>query len=127
MKYIKQYETLNNEPKVGDYVLCYYPDHVNQTYIEFIDDELREFLNNNVGVIIPEYINNVGRICPDYLTPRERTQWVYVKYENIPKDLNKINLMALSPMIILSKSFIIAHSPNKEDIEAILASNKFNL
>jgi hypothetical protein len=97
---MKTFEQYNNEPKVGDYVICICkPDNT----------KLIKFLSNNIGQI-------------DYIT---KNKDVYsVKFENMTKELkydfgqNKIGF---------KRSEILHHSTNKEDLEILIQATKFNL
>jgi len=106
--YIKTFEKINiGSPKKGDWVIC------NE------ESNLKNFLNNNIG------------FCYGY---KERDEYKYrVGYpDNIPRNFenkfnrtlyNGENLMAR----IFSKSEILYWSKDKNELEAILASNKYNL
>jgi len=114
MKYIKEFENLNyKEPNVGDYVICQEKNE-NKDFISFIE--------NNIGQIIKikqyytneklyYYIRYTG--IPDNIK--------YHFYEGIHIDLyeNNIRGMFLSEIKYWSK--------DKEDLETILSTNKYNL
>ena len=97
----KIYELMNEistgEPEIGDYVI------INWGYtIDFNDvQKLRDHIENNIGKII------------DY-----GFATYYVKYKNLPRE-NKI--------IQISKDYIKHWSKNKEELELILATKKYNL
>lgn len=111
MKHIKLYENFNELPEIGDYVLVDITD---------ANKEYQNFINDNIGRII--FINN-----PD--------DWIlYLEYENIPKNIRhmfshsapgKQNLT--SYVTVLHVNDIKHFSKNKENLEAILASKKYNL
>jgi len=98
MKYIKLFENLSN-PEVGDYAICKF---------EFSPD-VNKFLQNNVGKIV-----SVTGFPSPYV----------VEFENATKKL--------SPYIMDGRKWfdrddIIKWSKNKEELEAILITNKYNL
>lgn len=103
---VTKYYTENKEPEIGDYVIC-----------EDGFNEAKEFLQNNIG----QYINidefPVHAYC-HYL----------IKYENVPHNLqmyfNYNEIIGVRPMRLTE----IKHfSSNKEELEALLAQNKYNL
>jgi len=61
--YIKKFENLTDEPKIGDYVICKIKDYLG----------LRDFMNDNIGKIIKiKYSNKMN---------------YGIQYENIPNDI----------------------------------------
>ena len=106
MKYLKKYEDTNiNKPKVGDYVLCEekYTENVTVQYQDVLN-----FISNNVGVI--KFIRN-----NDF----------YVAYNNVPQELTRFFRDENSRR--MENSEIKYWSDNKEELEAILASKKYNI
>ena len=98
MIYLKTYEELNiDEPKVGDWVICY------ATFN--IDDELKKFLSTAIGKI--RDINQRNNYCYN------------VYFEDMPKNLeNPIDFELIE---------IKYWSENKEDLEYIIAAKIYNL
>jgi len=109
MKYIKQYEELNSGlPKINEYVIC----EVGDVFDTYNISNLNLFLNNNIGQIV-----NINRYD------------IYqIKYQNIPDDIsnmfttinnNNVRNMRLDNILYCSK--------NKEELETLLSTNKYNL
>jgi len=111
MKYIKEYETIENQLNDGDYVICYYDKLARYAYHAELTDELKEFINNNVG-----RINIVSRV---------QYTWIDVSYENIPYNL--MNKFSDINSILLTKDAVVDTSPDKEELEVKLSANKYNL
>ena len=96
----KLYEAVNQgEPEIGDYAI-FSPD------IPPYNAEFGEYINNYIGKIIK---------MDDWLLD--------VEYENMPEKFNvhKNNIRQIPT------DYIKYWSSNKEDIEEILATNKYNL
>jgi len=103
----KIYESINDgEPEIGDYVICD-PDFRN----------LFNFINNNIGQII-----NYPSTTDKYV----------IKYENVPEsiysffDVN-ISLSGHTYKRYFQRDEIIYWSKNKEDLEHLIQSKKYNL
>ena len=98
-----------NVPQKRDYVIC------NRQFAFKTDDPLfkvDEFINNNVGQIVK--IEHLGGI-----------KWYYVEYYNIPKEL--WSEFYLNDSTLMQLKHIKYFSKNKENLEAILTANKFNI
>ena len=105
MKYIKTYEQNNNEPQIGDYVIC-----TDQ------NPEVSEFTLNNVGKIVKYILMNNDRF------PYK------VKYKNVPvKLIDKGYIFDNNDIRKTSRDEIIHWSKNKKDLELILYTKKYNL
>jgi hypothetical protein len=113
MKHLKTYENVNNnEPKIGDYVLC----EINNLDSIFSTNEnkykLDEFVKNNIGIIVRITQNEIS-----------------VKYHDVPFYIthffNYNNILNFNP------DEIVISSLNLEDIkkeyELRFTSNKYNL
>jgi len=102
MKYIKKFEMNENEPSVGDYVICH-------TY----NTSESDFVNNRIGKLIKiDYENGV---FPYYIT-----------YDNIPEIL--VNDKIGHDYMITFPSISIKYwSKDKNELELILNSDKFNI
>ncbi len=115
MKYIKKFEEIdqdkNDEPQIGDYVIC------DDTFSD--DKQLLDFIKNNMGQIIPiDYDDSIDKNHFDYL----------VKYENIPYALiSRFFRFYNDTSRPMKREEIIYYSPNKEDLEIIITQNKYNL
>lgn len=117
MKHLKYFENINtNNIEIGDFVLFNYPDHVTQTYICLLDHNIRNFINNNIAVIVEILDDNI---------------WIEVNYEDVTEDpimqSPQYSYKFNNNKIILQKKYIEYKSKNKEDVEAYLNSKKYNL
>lgn len=108
MKHIKQYEDLTQKFHVGDFVLFTDLDNLrkNTGIYNSLYDEFNYFFKNNIGEIRNAW-----------------TEWVEVKYNNIPKSLAKF------AEIYDGKTAVFECSPNDlrfaTDIE--INSTKYNI
>ena len=102
MKHIKKY---NRKPEIGDYVLCSENDKN--------DDDLNIFIDNNIGKII--------NIMP---ATNNTMEYYYVVYNKVPANIDRIFVNDGRNMWL---SEIKCWSKDKEELEAILNSNKYNL
>ena len=106
MKHLKIYEELNNtKPKIGDYVIC--KDYLTEVY---------NFVLNNIGQIIDIVSNYHG------------DQYV-IKFENIPENIKNwfYNYNNDRNTRSYDENEILYFSNNKEDLEIILQTKKYNL
>jgi len=128
MKHIKRFNEnylINNttEPEIGDYVICSERDD------NYNDDEglmkLYEFLDNNVG----KYLENKDKKYDKY-GYGDFHEYI-VQYENVPQYLldNKMFITVYDNITVrpMSKSEIIYWSKNKEKLEVLIATNKYNI
>jgi hypothetical protein len=97
-----------NEPKLHDYVILDINWHPNLPKLDF-------FFNNNIGQISKLKKDNKNR---DYIQYQ-------IIYENSPKEFKKYILN--NRFSYVYRSQIKYFSSNKEDLEAILTANKYNL
>lgn len=111
MKINRFNENINeNEPEKGDYILC----NIN------IDVPIFNFINNTISKLYDKYIwNNLQRV---YI----------IQYDNVPNDIkdqfSKHNRNDKSFYTFdIAKCAIKNWSKNKEELEMILKSNKFNI
>jgi hypothetical protein len=109
MKYLKKYESDNDEPKVGDYfIVTIFPkDYYSEEYINF----LKEHIGRIIRIDKSYNVNNIAWILGKFLFTSDDS--VQVK--------NSFNYV---------QSFDFKHitfSSNKEDLEAILQAKKYNL
>lgn len=122
MKYIKTYEELNiNKPEVGDYLIA---------KTDSIFDNNKKWKNQNDINYLNFIKSSIGYIfkTPDYYS-------YLVKYENIPDDIKKyFHYSDYSQGIKVGNSILINDdedieywSKNKEELENILTSKKYNL
>jgi len=103
MKYIKQYEDINNI-ELDDYVVCI------DTFTKNI--ELSEFIQTNIGQVV-KIVYDVN---------------YYVQYDNIPEQLkSNFDDLSLKNTRLMNKHEIIESSKNKEDLVHLITANKYNL
>lgn len=113
MKYIKTYDSINNEPQIGDYVVCEDPGMEREGH-----EEMYDFITTNIG-----QITNIadGKSNPLY----------YIHYNNVPDKLKFENNINSSSYILDQEPYrrknITMWSKNKEDLEIKIQQNKFNL
>jgi len=106
MKYIKKFENLTEGPEYGDYAIFYYDDLAEYAYHAKLNSERKKFINSNVGMVI-----NVSN---------KENLWIEIQYdEEIPTYNNN--------KILLTKDNMIAYSKDKDELEARLSANKYNL
>ena len=101
MKHIKLFEDLQNIPEVGDYVIA------NSKYT---DEDSQNFFLNNIGKVIRNREID------------ELKRFVEVEYNNVPKNIlvdNNNWLFLLDEILYWSK--------DKNELETLLASKKYNL
>jgi len=109
----KIYEKLNvNEPEVGDYVICY---NYETDDVLFRD----KFTSNNIGKLMEiQNLNHYNEIEYSYM----------VKYDFLPDELDWLNFKDLGKYVLsFYKNDIKYWSKNREDLEMILQTNKFNI
>lgn len=96
----KLFENINeDEPEVGDYVLC-----------EEDEDTTFDFTKNKIG----KYCMNSEDIDYPY----------YIEYDNIPDNLQ---IFFTDNCRLMMKNEIKYWSKDKNELEAILSTNKFNI
>lgn len=110
MKYIKTFENVNLNYKVGDYAIFNY-DNVDYAHNVRMTDDLRTFLNNNAGEIITISIPELP--------------WIEVRYDDIPDNIQY--KFHSNNTILLWKDMIVATSSDSEDLEAYKQTKKYNL
>ena len=116
MKYIKRFEELNNEPELGDYVICSeFPENDYDTYYE-----IDKFLTNNVG----RYVKNVedDDLVEDY--------FYIIEYENVPDYLFLYfpeEKGVKNRCRRLNRKSIIDFSKDKEELEAKISAKRYNI
>jgi hypothetical protein len=104
-----RYEMAGNVPKVGDYVICGVNDKNHCSTAE------KEFIYNKIGKIIN--INNSQKY--NYYT-------IYITYDNIPWGIYDGDYNDLK-YIKMNISSIKYFSKDREELESILNTNKFNI
>ena len=111
MKYIKKFENIKDEPKVGDYVLM---------KSSMQNKEMTDFIDNTIGKIIKTEI-------------KYHFNTVSVEYEDIPMEIASLfgyenyNLNQNIGFREFLYSSIIDYSENKEDLEYKIKAKNFNL
>lgn len=112
MKYLKSYENnLQNKPKVGDYVIVDFKSDIYST-------NFKNFIDNSIGLIWKETSNN----------------YFFIKYFNIPKDLEKefqysdyLQSIKIGNSILIPSNDVKYFSKNKEDLYHYISAKKYNL
>lgn len=113
MKYLKTFENIEINPKIGDYVIC----DANTGA-----PRLNNFIKNRIGMCLgPHYSGNNPEL-KQKLSHRYR-----IKYDNIPDDVERDYFPFLDKTRSFYKKDILFFSQNIRDVEAFLTSNKFNL
>ncbi len=109
----KLYEKNQIIPKVGDYVICSYDDcsYEDMNMHGYSLDE-KTFIRNKIGKVI-----NIDRYN-DYP--------YYVSYDNIPGHLSNGDI-DVEDFIYISRDAVKYWSKNKEDLDIIINTNKFNI
>jgi hypothetical protein len=100
MKYIKKYENINSDLKVGDYVL------IKST---FSIEKLKDFINKTIGQITQIDIDNI----------------VYVKYTKIPFEL--IQYFDANGGRYFQNKQIIEFDKDIEKLKLKIDSKKYNI
>lgn len=106
MKYIKLYEELNvNEPKAGDWIIC-----------EEDDNEIRSFIDNNIG-----------RIISKESYPQTGVFYYIVEYDNVPYDIMSRFRFYPGNCRNMLREEIKYWSNDKSELESILQAKKYNI
>jgi len=122
MKYLKKFESINNEPKLGDYIMLkledvrLYVSHPSTKTLRYVD-----FINNNIGIV-----NNI-----EYDTNNNLVT-IRVVYENVPSELKQYFLTGMktknnSYSRDYSPKNIVDFASTKEELEMRLSANKYNI
>jgi hypothetical protein len=115
MRYLKTYEAINDNLQIGDYVIC---------KTDTGDEKILNFLENNIGQYV-RYITNKKEVVDNF-------RYV-IEYNNIPFELSNYSYTFSYEIDIpnicmrVDRDEIIFNSKNKEDLEAIIQSKKYNL
>ena len=108
MKYIKKFENIKDEPKVGDYVLAKY-DIKNDS--NTVINNLKKFIDNTIGIVI-EVEKYLGY------------SYVYIKYDNISENI--INFFKNNTKKFNINS-IVDYDKDLETLKYKIEANKFNI
>ena len=120
MKHLKQYEELNDEPKIGDYIVAITfgilddPSVVNNLTDRVVDVIL--FMHDNVGKLI-KITAGENKYMVRYDLPVE----ILNKFDPEVDNINSLGTFNLKPTNILF------WSNNKEDAELFMNAKKYNL
>ena len=104
MKYIKKFESEQELPEVGDYVL------MRNKHAYF---DVAEFISTHIGILKDIYFDS---ICEEYK--------FIVRYENIP---GNIDLFFHDGTRIFEFDLLIAYGKTIDELSLRLQSNKFNI
>ena len=118
MKHIRTYEQSSNEPQIGEYAIC---------DIAFTSgQEFREQMNNFVK-------NNIGKILEiDNIHGKNFEKYYHIYYQNVPKEFSRFfgwrQKYDFSEYFLnIHEDSIICHSIDKEKLELLIHTNKYNL
>jgi len=124
MKYIKTYENKNREPQIGDYVICEENIYQNIPDREKLDYILENFLNENVG----KCINIITYLNDDiYIIEYDNIPLALYDYFKFKKNGTADIKFEMSKCRGMNRKEIIHFSPDKEDLEIMIAAKKYNL
>ena len=113
MKHLKTLETINDGPKIGDYIIVKSNSPIY---------EINDFIENNIGQIFNIVKFKNSRYGNTY----------YTKYNNIPSEIKVyFQYLMLENKLCYYRGYdsssIIEYSKNKENLEIILQAKKYNL
>lgn len=126
MKHLKTYENAINNKKyeIGDYML------INIPYDYSGNQEYTDFINNNIGKLIKIWSIEAHRVG-EKGDEKGLVYYIELKYTNIPKNLKYMFLDTDDEekdcMKRTTDKYLVDFSSKKEDIEALLVANKYNL
>lgn len=125
MKYIKTYENLQNEFEIGSYAIAHNY-FTNKHLSKNESNELKNFLENTIGIIIDDsiMIRNIGKIKIE--SRRD------IEYINIPKDIKNIletyDIKHGNNYISILKTMLRHATPEEiEQYKIGIYINKYNL
>ena len=110
-------EAINNNLQIGDYVIC-------ESAESSSDGSINNFLKSNIG----KYVRYITK-GKDYVEPYKYA----IEYDNVPNELyNYSDIFSYESdipniCIRVSRDEILFNSKNKEDLETIIQSKKYNL
>jgi len=112
MKYIKTYESLNNEPEIGDYVLCTDLFNSGDKLVNFIETNIGQFVRYSKDEDIEhKYAKNYPYMIqyniPDYFFSDDEIHDYFT-----PINDNDIKLCR-----IMKRNEILYFSPDKKNVE----------
>ena len=110
MKYIKLYESIENVPQIGDYVICE----------DFNNADINLFISSNIGKFV-RYTKDNDPILKQFN--------FIIQYENIPENIksNFGHADDIPNCRGMSISEILYFSPDKKYLEQILEQIKYNI
>lgn len=115
MRYIRTYEELKAEPKVGDYINVKVDIEINDIFKDIPNDELMYYLENSVGKIVNDNGEDFQQYCVRYEDP-----------DNLLDGINDDN-----GTWYVDKSEILFYSSDKKEVEEYTSlkksANKYNL
>lgn len=123
MKYIKLYENIEEDPQIGDYVI--------------MKDRLPALLVNDSTIQLQLLIfikNNIGKIIDIF--DQDNVNYVIVEYDNIPDDIpdemydvftTDFPTHLKQNLLIFNLKHIKMFDKDKENLEARMSANKYNL
>jgi hypothetical protein len=112
------FESINQgEPEVGDYAICH-------SHMEFFT-EVNDFTETNIGELI-KIDSQVDKYKYEY---DDNIDVIYmVKYENVPRTLDFLVFKEYGgDSLVMYREDIKYWSKNKEELEKVIESEKYNL
>lgn len=111
MKHLKTYENVRLKLKEGEFAIFHYLETDGFTHNARLTPELRDFINNNVGRVT--------------IASHSATGWVSVEYFDIPLSIQ--NKFHTDNTILLDKDKLVDIAIDKDEVEAKIASKKYNI
>jgi hypothetical protein len=123
MKYLKYFESMENGPEIGDYVVCEDNEGDSEDDIEFIN-----FLELSIGIVLDTNRNKEGFFSTQVGERFQifKNELFLIKFENeLPEFIVEPDLPKNS--LIFHDEEIVAFSKNRDELEIILSANKYNI
>jgi len=118
MKHIKTYESENKKYEKFDYIL------INIPYNYSGNMYFTDFINNNIGIIMYNFSVDASRVSNYISKPGDLVWYVEILYTNVP---DNIKGYFMNSILRTTDEYIVKISKNIDDLNSILASNKYNL
>ena len=119
MKYLKTYESKNNDVKINDYVIINF---------NFRSKIWSEYVNNHIGKITNTKSKSLFK---QYQAIYEIDDYIFETYfkNDAESDIDCVQYDGDNKYIIMNfnRSDILYHSKNKKELEAVMLARKFNL
>ena len=131
MKYIKKYEDLEEEPKVGDYVICDENVAGLVKYSELVDN----FLLTNIGKILVSHSRPKQNLTAPHIFSVTAVEWYnyqyLIQYENVPENIKSFfdyeEEDGFKNCRGMERFEIKYFSSSKEDLEILIDVKKYKI